>query len=116
MSLKDVDPFSTEAFLFGPGSAELTQGTIDAFKPPKVPEEDPAVTRLRDRQITDLAKLDEEENRRIKDLLVKSRGQRAFRTARQGRPAQTGRPGNDGRGRPSLPRAFNVRQSAPGSR
>lgn len=36
----------------------------------------------RDRQILDLAKLDEEENRRVKQTRVVSRGVRAFRAAK----------------------------------
>lgn len=84
---------------------------------PDLPTEDPAVTRLRDRQLAQIADQDEEENRRIKDLLVRGRGQRAFRNSRKGRAAQTGRPGTDGRGSPSISRAFRgLRTSAPGSR
>ena len=51
-------------------------------KSPKPPPEDPAVKIQRDRSILDLAKLDEEENRRIKQLRSASRGVRAFRAFR----------------------------------
>ncbi len=47
------------------------------MKRPKKPKEDPAVGALRNRQIADLAELDEEENRRIKRALHPR--QRAFR-------------------------------------
>lgn len=43
------------------------------------PAEDPLVTRQRQQSVLDLAKLDEEENRRIKQLRSASRGVRAFR-------------------------------------
>ena len=46
---------------------------------PKPPKEDPAVKVLRDRQIRDLAELDEEENRQLKSAFRTSRGIRAFR-------------------------------------
>jgi hypothetical protein len=45
---------------------------------------------LRERQVQDLAKLDEEENLRIKQLLRGQRGGRFFR----GSPIVRGRPGN----------------------
>lgn len=53
------------------------------MKKPKVPtpEEDPAVGALRDRQMEELADLDEEENRRLKAAFVNRRGVRAFRRA-----------------------------------
>ena len=46
---------------------------------PALPEEDPTVDVLRQRQIRDLADLDEEENRRLKSAFRLSRGIRAFR-------------------------------------
>lgn len=46
---------------------------------PTLPEEDPTVDVLRQRQIIDLADLDEEENRRLKTAFRLSRGIRAFR-------------------------------------
>ncbi len=51
-------------------------------KAPKAPKEDDSVIAARERQILDLAKLDEEENRRIKQMRVVSRGVRAFRAVR----------------------------------
>lgn len=58
-------------------------------KIPKAPPEDPAVTVQRERSIMDLAKLDEDENRRIKQLRSASRGVRAFRAFR-GQRSSTG--------------------------
>lgn len=46
------------------------------------PKEDPLVALQRDRSVLDLAKLDEDENRRIKQLRSASRGVRAFRAMR----------------------------------
>ena len=51
----------------------------------ETPTEAPGVTLARQRQITDLAKLDEEENKRIKQMRSASRGVRAFRALRSGR-------------------------------
>jgi hypothetical protein len=51
-------------------------------KAPKPPEEPAEVGRMRDRQMTDLARLDEEENERIKRMRAISRGVRAFRGLR----------------------------------
>lgn len=48
---------------------------------PKPPAEDPAVKRLRARQIEELAELDEEENERLKRAFSVSRGVRAFTRA-----------------------------------
>lgn len=53
-------------------------------KAPKTPQEDPSVKVVRERQIADLAKLDEEENRRLKSAFRVSRGVRAFRPAARG--------------------------------
>jgi hypothetical protein len=53
-------------------------------KAPKPQPEDPSVIRTRERSILDLAKLDEEENARIKQLRSASRGVRAFRAMRSG--------------------------------
>lgn len=51
-------------------------------KSPKPPPEDRSVVASRERSILDLAKLDEEQNRRIKQLKSASRGVRAFRAMR----------------------------------
>lgn len=50
----------------------------DAIKP-DMPAEDPTTTSLRNRQLQDMTKLDEEQNLRIKGLLAGSRGGRFFR-------------------------------------
>jgi hypothetical protein len=57
---------------------------------PKAPKEDPSTIAMRKQQGVDLAKLDEEENLRIKQLLVGQRGGRFFR----GAPALRQAPGN----------------------
>lgn len=46
---------------------------------PALPEEDPSIRILRERQVRELAELDEEENRRLKTAFRSSRGIRAFR-------------------------------------
>lgn len=51
-------------------------------KAPAPPTEDDSVINARNRSILDLAKVDEEENRRIKQLRSVSRGVRAFRAVR----------------------------------
>ena len=51
------------------------------MKKPKAPKEPADSLALRARQIADLAKLDEEENRRIKALFRGRSGGRAFRSA-----------------------------------
>ena len=57
-----------------------TFGFIDLDKDkPGLPSEDPSVRILRERQIIELAELDEEENRRLKTAFRRSRGIRAFR-------------------------------------
>jgi hypothetical protein len=48
-------------------------------KKPKAPAEDPTTVLARARQMEELAELDEEENRRIKRMLIVGRGARAFR-------------------------------------
>jgi hypothetical protein len=53
------------------------------------PTESPQAVTARQRQITDLAKLDDEENKRIKQMRSASRGVRAFRALRTAR-ASTG--------------------------
>ena len=65
---------------------------------PKPPKEDPAVRVLRERQIRDLAELDEEENRRLKSAFRTSRGIRAFRRSGggSGSSAASGRGGSAG--------------------
>jgi uncharacterized membrane protein YgcG len=54
-------------------------------KRPKAPKEDPSVAVLRARQITDLAKLDEQQNVRIKRMFNAARGSRIFRGSPSGR-------------------------------
>ena len=71
------------------------QSAIDetkrAFMPvPKMPGETEAQARLRIRQAEDSAKLDSEENRRLKQLFSASRGTRAYR----GGPLSRAAPGN----------------------
>ena len=57
-----------------------TFGLIDLDKNKlRLPSEDPSVRILRERQIRELAELDEEENRRLKTAFRRSRGIRAFR-------------------------------------
>lgn len=51
-------------------------------KAPKPPPESTATVAARDRQVLDLAKLDDEENKRIKQMRTVSRGVRAFRAVR----------------------------------
>ena len=46
-----------------------TFGLIDLDKKAELPTEDPSVLAFRERQVRDLAELDEEENRRIKRAL-----------------------------------------------
>lgn len=53
-------------------------------KTPRAPQEDPSVKVIRERQLADLAKLDEEENRRLKAAFRISRGVRAFRPSAGG--------------------------------
>jgi hypothetical protein len=61
---------------------------------PDVPEEDPAVKRLRSRQLRELAELDEEENERLKKAFQVSRGVRAFsRVSTTGNAADNARGG-----------------------
>lgn len=62
-------------------------------KSPKAPKEDDSVIAARERQILDLAKADEEENRRIKQMRTVSRGVRAFRAARGASGASSGSAG-----------------------
>jgi len=50
------------------------------LKKPKAPGEPAEAKRLRDRQVSDLAQLDEEQNVRIKQLFRPRQGGRAFRT------------------------------------
>jgi hypothetical protein len=59
-------------------------------KKPKAGKEDASTIALREQQILDLSKLDEQENSRIKDLLVGQRGGRFFR----GAPLLRARPSN----------------------
>lgn len=59
---------------------------------PKPPKEDPAVRIARNRQMEELAELDEEENRRLKGLMTQRRGIRAFRST-AGRRSMTSRGG-----------------------
>lgn len=77
-----------------------TFGLIDLDKKiPGLPTEDARVTSLRERQVRDLADLDEEENRRLKAAFRINRGIRAFRrSGRSGGPASSGAGGNRGGG------------------
>ncbi len=70
----------------------------------KPPKEDPAVRVLRERQIRDLAELDEEENRRLKSAFRTSRGIRAFR--RSGGGSGSSAPGGRGGAGSTGQRAF----------
>jgi hypothetical protein len=65
---------------------------------PKAAKEDPSTIALRERQVRDLSKLDEEENLRIKQLLIGQRGGRFFRSS----PAMRARP-SDTSGAPTAP-------------
>lgn len=60
---------------------------------PRLPTEDPSVKVLRERQIRDLAELDEEENRRLKTAFRASRGIRAFRRSGGVTSSSAGRTG-----------------------
>ncbi len=83
------------------------------MKSAKPPKEDPSVKSLRERQVRDLAELDEEENRRIKAALRPSRGIGAIRRASAGNsvaPQPTGRPNfNPGAGSPGRFTNFQTR-------
>lgn len=57
---------------------------------PKPPKEDPASIALRERQLEQLAKLDDEENEKVKRLLLSTRGTQSYR----GAPALRNSPGN----------------------
>jgi hypothetical protein len=76
-------------------------------KKPKAPKEDPSTIALREQQLVDLSRLDEEENRRVKELLVGQRGGRFFRGAPSMRARPSDRAGAPGRsaspGAPSMP-------------
>ncbi len=86
-----------------------TFGLIDIDKKgPALPEEDPAVDVLRQRQVRDLAELDEEENRRLKTAFRTSRGIRAFRRSGGGSGSSSSI-GSTGQ------RAFNRQQLDSGS-
>lgn len=61
-----------------------------SLKKPKAPAEDPSTIALRERQVADLSKLDEDENRRLKTLMTATRGSRMFR----GSPVTRARPSN----------------------
>ncbi len=54
-----------------------------------LPEEDPSVRVLRERQVRELAELDEEENLRLKTAFRRSRGIRAFRRSGGGSVASS---------------------------
>lgn len=60
------------------------------MKSPSKPKEDPSVAVMRERQIEDLAKLDEQENIKIKRMLNASRGTRMY----SGSPLSRGAPSN----------------------
>lgn len=57
------------------------------MKRPKKPKESPESILLRERQISDLAKLDEQENIKIKRMFNASRGSRMFRGSSRSRAA-----------------------------
>lgn len=66
-----------------------------SFKSPKTPKEAPEAAVLRARQVSDLAKLDEQQNIKIKRMLNASRGARMFQGSAISRAAPSnsaGRP------------------------
>lgn len=63
---------------------------MSLLKKPKAPETPPEVIEERKRQAVEIAKLSEDENRRLKRLLSASQGLRAFRGSALSRTA----PGN----------------------
>lgn len=68
-----------------------TFGLVDLDKNrPGLPTEDPSVRVLRERQVRELADLDEEENRRLKAAFRVSRGIRAFRRSGSSSAGRTG--------------------------
>jgi hypothetical protein len=60
---------------------------------PKAPKEDASTIAMRERQVADLSRLDEEENSRIKQLLIGQRGGRFFRGSPLMRAAPSDRAG-----------------------
>ena len=62
----------------------------------KTVKEDPSTIALRKQQVADLSALDEEQNRRIKDLFSAQRGSRFFK----GSPSSRQAPGNRAGGAP----------------
>lgn len=76
------------------------------MKKPKAPKEDASTIALRQQQVLDLSKLDEEENLRVKQLLVGQRGGRFFR----GSPAMRAKPGD----RPGAPAGTGAGSAAGG--
>ncbi len=77
------------------------------MKRPKKPKEDPSVGMLRQRQIADLADLDEEENRRIKTALHPRK--RAFRR-RSGDSTSSVRSSSGQTGERAQARAFDFKR------
>lgn len=63
---------------------------MGSLSKPKAPKDDPATVAMRARQAEELTKLDEEENRRIKRMLLAARGTRMYR----GSPLTRGAVGN----------------------
>jgi uncharacterized membrane protein len=63
---------------------------------PKTPD---SVKQLQARQIADLAELDEDENTRIKNLLIRRSGARAFRGSAAGRASAANAAAGGGSGR-----------------
>lgn len=68
------------------GMRDLT-GRLKDDMSPDVPGETAEERALRDRQATQLAKLDDEENRRIKSMFAAGGARKLFRAARTGRSA-----------------------------
>lgn len=75
---------------------------------PDVPGESPEETAIRNRQALELAKLDEEENRRIKSMFAGGGGRKLFRSARssKGGSAKAASPGTP---TASAPSGYGVR-------
>ena len=79
-----------------------TFGLVDLDKKAELPTEDPSVLAFRERQVRDLAELDEEENRRIKQALFPR--VRAFR--RQSGDSSSVRSASGRTGQAASSRAF----------
>lgn len=75
----------------------INPGKDKAQKDELLPKEDPSIRVLRERQIRELAELDEEENRRLKAAFRGSRGIRAFRRSGTGSGGVSSSSGQTGR-------------------